>query len=97
MKPKNRLERLSAAIIGQPLLLIFIATFGAVIYLNSAKIGLALYGIAKLALFALAGDRVDEWIFRKPRDAREGVALGTMWKRKAWIVSASIVAGALLP
>lgn len=97
MEPKTFLARLSAAIQTQPLLLIFVATFGAVAFLNSAKIGLALYGIAKLALFALAGDRVDEWIFRKPADSREGVALGTMWKRKAWIVSASIIVGGLLP
>lgn len=94
---QSKLVRLLAAIQSQPLLLVFVITFGVVLFLNSAKFGLALYGIAKLALFAYAGDRVDDWIFRKLRDTNEGIALGAIWKRKAWIIAASIFAGAMVP
>lgn len=91
------LQGVLALLTAQPLLLLFVVTFAVVAWLNPAKVGLALYGVSKLALFAYAGDRCDEWIFRKLRDTQQGVALGTIWKRKAWIISASILAGALVP
>lgn len=91
------LARLYQHILTQPLLLLFLLPFAVVAFLNPAKVGLALWGISKLALFAIAGDHVDTWIFRKLTDENAGLALGTLWKRKAWIVAAAILAGALLP
>lgn len=88
---------MTTAIKEQPLLLLALITFSVVMYLNVAKFGLAMYGVMKLAIFAYAGDYIDTWIFRRLRDSQSGVALGTIWKRKAWIISASIIAGALVP
>lgn len=82
----------------QPVLVVAVITFGVVAFLNPAKVGLALYGISKLTLFAFAGKWIDDRIFRNAQpELLEGVAQGTAWKRKGLIVAASIVAGALVP
>lgn len=82
----------------QPVLVVAVITFGVVAFLNPAKVGLALYGISKLTLFAFAGKWIDDRIFRNAQPEQlEGVAQGTAWKRKGLIVAASIVAGALVP
>ncbi|MEF2154667.1 putative holin [Luteimonas sp. FXH3W] len=82
-----------------PLLLVFAITFAVVLTLNPAKAGLAIWGLSKLALGAYVGYWADRLTFR-PEDrphVLQGVERGTAWKRRAWIVSASIVAVALLP
>ena len=82
----------------QPVLVVAVITFAVVAFLNPAKVGLALYGISKLTLFAFAGQWIDDRIFRTAQPEQlEGVAQGTAWKRKGLIVAASIVAGALVP
>lgn len=87
-------ERLTA----QPVLLVAVLTFAVVLFLNPMKLGLMLYGIAKLTAFAFAGDWVDSRIFKRAQPEQlEGIAQGTAWKRKGLIVAAAIVAGALVP
>lgn len=95
---KSTITRLLAAVTAQPLLLLFLLPFGVVAVLNPVKIALVLYAVSKLALFAAVGDRVDTWVFRKLDDAEpSGIAAGTRWKRKAWIVCACIAVSALTP
>lgn len=82
-----------------PLLLVFAATFAIVLLLNPAKAGLAVWGVSKLAMSAYIGYWADRLCFR-PEDrphVLEGVSKGTAWKRRAIIVAAAIVAGALIP
>jgi len=95
---KDLFLRLRALIDAQPIFLLFLATFAFVAFSAPVKIGLALWGISKLALFAFAGAWLCKQLFRSyapPGDP--GIVEGTLWKLKAWIVAASIVAGALLP
>lgn len=92
------LARMRAKLTAQPVLWLFLITFLVVAFLNPMKIGLLFWGICKLAAFAFAGDWVDERIFPNDQpEALEGIAEGTAWKRKGFIVAASILAGALLP
>lgn len=96
---RNLLTRIGELLSATPkAMVLFVVTFGIVIALNPAKVGLVLYGVSKLALFAQVGRWVDGWVFRdsKPEELI-GAAQGTAWKRRAWIVCAAIVAGALLP
>lgn len=97
MNLSNRVSSWKERLSQQPVLLLFIVTFAVVAFLNPMKIGLLLYGIAKLAAFAFAGDWIDGRIF-SGADPRElnGIEQGTAWKRKGLIVAAAIVAGALL-
>lgn len=82
----------------QPVLVVAVITFAVVAFLNPAKVGLALYGISKLTLFAFSGNWMDGRIFLTAQPEHlEGVAQGTAWKRKGLIVAASIIAGALVP
>ncbi|MBN9795680.1 hypothetical protein DMP17_45010 [Pseudonocardia sp. TMWB2A] len=70
-----------------PLLLVFGITFVAVLYLNPAKAGLAIWGVSKLALGAYVGYWADRLTFR-PEDRPHlltGIERGTAWKRRAWI------------
>jgi hypothetical protein len=79
-------------------MVLFCLTFAIVIALNPAKVGLVLYGVSKLCLFAQVGLWVDGWVFRNARpEDLTGAAQGTAWKRRAWIVCTAILAGALLP
>lgn len=96
--PRGRCGRLYRRLTVQPVILLFLVTFGVVVALNPAKVGLVLYALSKLALFAWIGRWVDSWVFvdARPEDL-SGPAQGTAWKRRAWIVAASILAGALAP
>jgi len=96
--PVSRARKLFNKLTSQPVLLVALATFAVVLFMNPMKLGLMLYGIAKLTAFAFAGDWVDSRIFKRAQpDQLEGIAEGTAWKRKGLIVAASIVAGALVP
>lgn len=82
-----------------PLLVLFLVTFPVVLLLNPMKAGLALFGIAKIAMGGYLGYFVDRWAFR-PEDrphALEGISKGTAWKRRAIIIAAALVAAALIP
>ncbi|MDP1696480.1 MAG: putative holin [Xanthomonadaceae bacterium] len=82
----------------QPVIALAWVTFVVVAFLNPAKIGVLVYGVCKLALFAHAGNWVD--CHRFPNDQPEnlvGIEQGTAWKRKSWIICAAILAGALAP
>lgn len=81
----------------QPVIWLFLITIAVVAVLNPMKIGLAFWGIAKLALFAFAGEWLFKQLFRELKDDDPGIVEGTLWKLKALIVAASILAGALLP
>lgn len=81
----------------QPVLVLFLVTFAVVAFLNPIKIGLALWGICKLALFGYAGAWLSTRLFRAMREDDPGIVEGVLWKLKAAIVCASILAGALLP
>lgn len=98
MNTSSRLAGLRARLSKQPVLWLFLITFACVAWLNPLKIGLVLWGICKLALFAFAGDWCDSRIFpgANPKDL-DGIEQGTAWKRKGLIVASAIVAGALLP
>jgi hypothetical protein len=94
----SRARRVFDKLTSQPVLLVAIATFAVVLILNPMKLGLMLYGIAKLTAFAFAGDWVDSRIFKRAQPEHlDGIAQGTAWKRKGLIVAAAIIAGALVP
>lgn len=81
------------------LALVFIVTFAVVVVVAPQKAGLALWGLSKLALGGYVGYWIDRSVFR-PDDRPhllEGVSKGTAWKRRAAIVSAALIATALLP
>lgn len=81
-----------------PLLLLGVIAFAVVFVLNPAKLGLMLWGCSRLAVYAYIGYWVDRVMFPYARPHElDGIAEGTAWKRRALIVSAAILAGALLP
>lgn len=90
-------QRIRDKLTAQPVLWLFLITFIVVGFLNPAKIGLLFWGICKLACFGFAGAWVFDRLFRKYDPGEPGIIEGTLWKLKALIVAASIVAGALLP
>lgn len=94
----SRGRRIFNKLTAQPVLLVAIATFAVVLFMNPVKLGVMLYGIAKLTAFAFAGDWVDTRIFKRAQPEQlDGIAQGTAWKRKGLIVAAAIIAGALVP
>lgn len=97
MKTTSFLSKLYAKLTAQPVLWLFLITFLVVAFLNPMKIGLLFWGICKLACFGFAGAWVFDRLFRKYSPDEPGIIEGTLWKLKALIVAASIVAGALLP
>ena len=78
------------------MLLIFLIAFAVVFTLNPAKAGLTLWGVARVGLFAYLAYWVDRIIFGRLKGL-SGITLGAAWKRRALIVAASLIAGALLP
>lgn len=81
-----------------PLLLLGLIAFAFVAWLNPAKLGLMLWGCARLTVYAWIGYWVDRLMFPYARPHElDGIAEGTAWKRRALIVAAAILAGALLP
>jgi len=82
-----------------PLLLLFLIAIAIVCWLNPAKAGLTVFGIAKIALGAYIGYWSDRLCFRaEDRPHRlEGIAKGTAWKRRAIIIAACVVAAAFIP
>lgn len=82
-----------------PLVVMFVLCFSVVLYLNPTKAGLTLYGIGKIALGGLIGFMVF-WCIWRVMDwlgALDGISLGVAQKCMAWIISAAILAMALVP
>jgi len=79
-----------------PLLVFFLIAFGVVFSINPAKAGLVLWGVARVGLFGWLGYWVDRIIFGRLKGLA-GIQLGTAWKRRSLIVSACLIAGALIP
>lgn len=83
---------------GSPMLALGLLAAGIVFFLNPAKLGLMLWGCARVAVYAYIGYWVDRVLFPYARPhTLDGIAEGTAWKRRAVIVFACILAGALLP
>ncbi|MGN6229168.1 MAG: putative holin [Dyella sp.] len=81
-----------------PLLLLGAITFGVVLLMNPAKVGLLIWGASRIGLYAYLGYWVDRIIFPYARPhTLTGIAEGTAWKRRALIVAAALIAGGLLP
>lgn len=81
-----------------PLLLLGMVTFWVVLVLNPAKVGLLVWGASRIGVYAWLGYWVDRVIFPYARPhTLTGIAEGTAWKRRALIVAAALIAGALLP
>lgn len=93
-----RARALVAWVANKPVPTLAWITFGVVAVLNPAKVGVLLWAICKLAVFAHAGNWADCRIFPNDQpDKLDGIEQGTAWKRKAWLICAAIVAGALAP
>lgn len=90
--------RIGALFTRHPVLWLFVITFAVAAFVNPIKIGTFLFGVSKLAAFAWLGNWIDRRFFsgEQPEDYEEGLAKGTAWKRKGMIISAAIVAGALV-
>lgn len=81
-----------------PLLIFFGIAMAATAFLNPAKVGLAVWGLAKLGMGGYVGYWIDRVVFPYARPhTQTGIAAGTAWKRRAVIVGAAVVAAALLP
>lgn len=81
-----------------PLLAVFIITLVITAALNPAKLGLAVWGVAKLGMGGYVGYWIDRLIFPYARPHQLiGIEAGTSWKRRALIVAAAVVASALTP
>lgn len=82
-----------------PLALLCAISLAVVAWLAPQKVGLAVWGLSKIALGGYVGYWADRWAFgdaaRPHRLA--GMAQATAWLRRALIISASIIATALLP
>lgn len=81
-----------------PLLLCFVLCFAVTVWMAPVKIGLTIFGLAKIALGAYLGYWIDRTLYPYARPhTLEGEAAGASWKRRALIVSACILAAALIP
>lgn len=86
------------ALRASPLLVLFVVTLAITAALNPAKVGLVVWGVAKLGMGGYAGYWIDRLIFPYARPHQlTGIEAGTSWKRRALIVSATVVAAALTP
>lgn len=95
MNPTSRLRDTMRA---SPLLILFAVTLAITAMLNPAKVGLAVWGVAKLGMGGYVGYWIDRLIFPYARPHQLiGIEAGTSWKRRALIVAAAVVASALTP
>jgi hypothetical protein len=81
-----------------PLLVFFLIALAVTALLNPVKVGLAIWGLAKLGMGGYVGYWVDRVVFPYARPhTQTGIAAGTAWKRRAVIVGAAVVGASLLP
>lgn len=92
------MNNLKSILRGWPLLVIACALSAWVVLVAPEKLGLLGWGIAKLTGGAYCGYWVDRIMFPYARPHQlEGIERGTAWKRRAWLVSAAILAFGLIP
>ncbi len=99
---ESRLRRaatkLRTLIAAEPIVVVFLITFAIVAFLNPVKIGLTLWGISKLTLFAWLGNWIDARRFPHAQPEKlTGIEQGTAWKRKAAIMCVAMACGAWMP
>lgn len=82
-----------------PLLLICLIAFAITAFLNPAKVGVAVWGLSKIAMGGYVGYWSDRWAFGDAARPHRlvGVEQGTAWKRRACIVAAAMIAAAMIP
>lgn len=81
-----------------PLLVVFLVAFAITAWMNPAKVGLTIWGIAKLGMGGYVGYWIDRLVFPYARPHQlKGIEAGTSWKRRAIIVAAAVIAAALTP
>ncbi len=81
-----------------PLLLLGLVALVVVAALNPLKVGLLIWGVARIGAFAYGGYWVDRFVFPYGRPhTQTGELAGAAWQRRALIVAACVIAGALLP
>lgn len=81
-----------------PLLFVFVLTFLPVVIWDPIKVGLSLYGLAKMAFCAYGGYWCDRLLYPSGRPhTLQGIERGAAEKRRAFVVAAWIMAGALIP
>ncbi len=81
-----------------PLLVVFLIAFTITVWLNPAKVGLTVWGIAKICLGAYLGYWADRAGFPYARPhTLTGVSAGTSWKRRAALMVGGMIAMALTP
>lgn len=81
-----------------PLWLVFVVSFGVVLFLNPMKAGLALYGIGKIALAGPIGYLISYCVTarrHRPESLEDGIALGTALKVRTWIICAAMLCMAI--
>jgi hypothetical protein len=92
----NLFRRTFARMQAHPVLWLFLITFAVTAFLNPVKVGLFAWAVSKLAGFAFLGHWIDSRFFADAQPNKlQGIEQGTAWKRKALIIAAAIVAGAL--
>lgn len=77
-----------------PLAVVFVLAFVGTLLMNPAKLGLLVWGIAKVSAGGYLGYWCDRLLFRsedRPH-LQQGIARGTAWKRRALIAAAAIFA-----
>jgi hypothetical protein len=98
LRPTSLAARFKDKLRASPLAAIFLVAFLVTIFLAPAKVGLTVWGIAKLGMGAYLGYWFDRLIFPYARPhTLEGIAAGTAWKRRALIVAAAILGASLIP
>ena len=89
-------DRARARLTAHPVLWLFLITFAVTAFLNPVKLGLFAWAVSKLAGFAFLGNWIDSRFFAEAQPNKlHGIEQGTAWKRKALIIAAAIVAGAV--
>ncbi|HEY1035530.1 MAG TPA: hypothetical protein VGE09_11175 [Pseudoxanthomonas sp.] len=99
------IDRVLDAARGWPLLVLFLLTYGWMLHVapenvGQAKVGLTIYGVSKIALCGYLGYWVDRLCFRttdRPHLQDDDATVRWAWMRRALIVAASLLAGALIP
>ena len=81
-----------------PLLVLGVVVLALVVDLNAAKLGLMLWGLARVFVFGYLGYWLDRVAFPYARPhTQSGMLAATAWLRRACIIAACVIAGGLLP
>lgn len=91
-------ERITSALRASPLLVVGLVFLVPVVFMAPQKVGLLLWGLCKLGAYGYGGYWLDRWLFpyARPHSLTGTDALAAQ-ARRALIVSAAVIAGAILP